>query len=77
MTTTILEKAKNLHNRLGKNIIAGRNAWASIVTADFESFLFQNCEQAYQRPAAAKPIIDWEIWALSGEASEQKPLYRH
>lgn len=77
MTTTIMEKAKNLHDQLGESVVASRNAWTSIVTADFESFLFQNCEQTYQRPAAAKPIIDWEIWALSGEASEQKPLYRH
>ena len=74
---TIMEKAKSLHDRLGENVVTGRNAWASIVTADFESFLFQNCEQPYQCQAIANPIIDWEIWALSGETSEQKPLYRN
>lgn len=77
MTTTIMEKAKNLHDQLGESVVASRNAWASIVMADFESFLFQSCEKPYPCQAVAKPIIDWEIWALSGEMSEQKPSYQH
>lgn len=75
MTMNVWEKAKKLHNHVGKNIIAGRNAWASVVTADFEAFLFQNAEQTYQRPAASKQIFDWENWALR-DVSEQKTLYR-
>ncbi|MBP3346635.1 MAG: hypothetical protein J6L86_06385 [Alphaproteobacteria bacterium] len=76
MTMNVLERAKKLHNQAGKSIIAGRNAWTSVVTADFEAFLFQNAGQTYPRPAASKQIFDWENWALR-DVSEQKPMYRN